>query len=158
MTASARPTGFPGYSETLPCSETSVSTARRLVRTALATWGLDHLDDDGTLIMSELVTNAVRHSGSPACRAIVTRPAPDRVRLAVTDRSRTMPDLMDAPPDAVGGRGLALVDSIADRWGSDRMHWGKRVWAELRTSKPEGDCMEPEVRAPEAGERGIAHP
>jgi two-component sensor histidine kinase len=109
------------------------------------------------LIVSELVTNAIRHSGSPVCRVIVTRPAPGRVRLAVTDQSRAMPDLVDAPPDAVRGRGLALVDSIADRWGTDRMHWGKGVWGELRTDKAENDVPAPEEHAPGAGECKTLH-
>lgn len=161
MASTARPTGHSGYSETLPCDEASVGTARRLVRTALATWGLDAAADDASLIVSELVTNAVRHSGSAACRVIVTRPEPGLVRVAVTDRSRRMPDLLNAPADAVSGRGLALVDALADRWGTDRMHWGKRVWAELRAdlSEPaQDDRPAPDDHVPDAGRCKAAHP
>jgi anti-sigma regulatory factor (Ser/Thr protein kinase) len=160
MASTARPTGHPGYSETLPCDEASVGRARRLVRTALAAWGLDAAADDGSLIVSELVTNAVRHSGGAACRVIVTRHGHGRVRVAVTDRSRRMPDLLNAPADAVSGRGLALVDALADRWGTDRMHWGKRVWAELSADPSEpaqDDGPAPDDHVPDAGRCKAAH-
>lgn len=74
VTASAHPTGHPGYTETLPCDEAGVSAARRLVRTALAAWGLDDLAEDSSVIVSELATNAVRHTRSRHMRVTISRP------------------------------------------------------------------------------------
>lgn len=62
VTATPRSTGHPGYSETLPCAAESAETARGLVRTALSACGLEHLVDDGALIVTELVANAAEHS------------------------------------------------------------------------------------------------
>lgn len=133
VTASAHPTGHPGYTETLPCEEASASAARKLVRTALDAWGLGELAEDSSLIVSELATNAVRHTRSRYMRVTVTRPSPGWVRVAVVDKSRTMPQPRPASETDTGGRGLAVVDAFSDRWGTDRLPWGKRVWAELRT-------------------------
>ncbi|MEU6083763.1 ATP-binding protein [Streptomyces sp. NPDC047108] len=128
----ARPTGCPGYSETLPCEPESAATARRLVRAALLAWGLDGYVEDAVVVVSELVGNAVRHSGSRSLRVTVTRPGAARVRIGVVDKS-TMPPRPGMPEDEdESGRGLVLVEDLAAVWGSDPLPWGKRVWAELR--------------------------
>lgn len=134
VTATARPTGIPGYSETLPRSPESAATARRLVRTALATWRLEQLADAATLIISELTTNAVQHAQSSAIRVVVTRPEPATVQIAVVDKSGVQPVRYEADEDDESGRGLALVELMAARWGIDLLPWGKRVWAELVAS------------------------
>lgn len=127
----ARPTGVPGYSETLPRAPESVATARRLVRTALAAWRLEQLADSATLVVSELVTNAVQHARCDAVRVVVTRPSPSTVCVAVVDKSRVQPVPCRASEHDEGGRGLALVGLLAEKWGTDPLPWGKRVWAEL---------------------------
>ncbi|MFC5957194.1 ATP-binding protein [Streptomyces pratens] len=128
----ARPTGCPGYSETLPCEPESAATARRLVRVALAVWGLDDLADDGALIVSELVSNAVRHARRESIRLTVDRPGAARVRIGVVDFSRVPPAVKEPDDEGEGGRGLVLVNELAVRWGTELLPWGKRVWAELR--------------------------
>ncbi|WP_438452467.1 ATP-binding protein [Streptomyces asiaticus] len=128
VTTTARPSGHPGYTETLPCTAPSAATARRLVRTALAVWGIEHCADAATLIVSELVANAVDHTD---CR-VITRPAPDVVRIAVVDKCRTLPVPRLAGANEERGRGLTVVEECAWRWGADRLPWGKRVWGELR--------------------------
>jgi anti-sigma regulatory factor (Ser/Thr protein kinase) len=125
--------GSPGYSATLPCEAESASQARLLVSAALNTWQLSHLIDDGQLIVSELVANAVQHSHCHRVRVSVERPAGGRVRVAVSDKSRTKPAVATPNVDEEAGRGLLLVDSVADDWGVDYRGWGKVVWAELRT-------------------------
>lgn len=110
-----------------------MATARRLVRTALATWRLEQLADAVALVTSELVTNAVQNARSDALRVVVTRPGAAFVRVAVLDKSRTLPARCEAGEDDEGGRGLALVELLAARWGTDPLPWGKRVWAELET-------------------------
>ncbi|MFI0777943.1 ATP-binding protein [Streptomyces sp. NPDC021212] len=125
-------TGVPGYSETMPCEPASASRARRLVRAALNTWALTHMIDDGTLIISELVGNAARHSGCRLLRVSVRLPDRDRLRLAVTDKCTQAPTAQEPCCDDESGRGLVLVEAMADRWGTEHRTWGKIVWAELR--------------------------
>lgn len=125
-------TGAPGYSETWPCEPKSAQRARSLVRAALNTWGLEVLLDDGALIISELVGNTVRHSGCRVFRASVMLMSSERVRLAVSDKSTVLPQIQQAPQGSVTGRGLLVVDELADRWNTDIQPWGKIVWAELR--------------------------
>ncbi|MGV9424824.1 ATP-binding protein [Streptomyces sp. NPDC003656] len=130
-TTRARPIGHPGYSETLPRKPESAATARRLVRLALTAWRLDDLADDGALIVSELVANAVRHARRLSIRVVVERVAPRTVRVAVADFSHTLPVPCTPKDDAEAGRGLALVAMLAVNWGTDERRWGKVVWAEL---------------------------
>lgn len=125
--------GTPGYSETLPCEAESAGQARLLVSAALNTWQLSHLIDDGQLIVSELVANAVQHSRCHQVRVSVDRPTGGRVRVAVSDKSRSKPALATPSVEEEAGRGLLLVGSVADDWGVDYRGWGKVVWAELRT-------------------------
>ncbi len=142
MTTTARPaaTGHPVYSETYPSVEATAAVARRLVRDALGTWHLDHLADTGELIASELVANAVCHARGRSIRLAVSRPSARRVRIAVVDRAPARVPSMHVPQDsAEHGRGLVLVDAVADRWGYDllgshplRGPYAKRVWAEMR--------------------------
>ncbi|WP_455361238.1 ATP-binding protein, partial [Streptomyces sp. SYSU K21746] len=67
--------------------------------------------------------------------------ADNRVYVAVIDRApRQLPELCKAGPDDINGRGLALVEELADRWGYDLMGsgrslWGKRVWAEMKVTR-----------------------
>ncbi|MFI1953509.1 helix-turn-helix domain-containing protein [Streptomyces xinghaiensis] len=105
--------------------------SRRPVRAALAARGMEELTDDGALIVSELVSNAVRHARSHAIRVTVTRPGPSRVRIGVVDKSTRLPELGEPRDEDEGGRGLPLVRALARDWGTDSLPWGKRVWAEL---------------------------
>lgn len=132
VSATARPTGHPGYSETLPCEAESAETARRLVRTALAAWGLEHVAEDGALVVTELVANAVNHTPGHCIRVIVARPVDGYVRIGVVDKSRTVPVLQHPTDTEVHGRGLTLVDALTTSWGTDLKPWGKCVWAELK--------------------------
>ncbi|MFF4832678.1 ATP-binding protein [Streptomyces sp. NPDC001315] len=101
--------------------------ARRLVSAALSTRGLAELDDAGTLIVSELVGNAVRHTPCRRIRVSVRRVTNELVRIGVTDTSHALPkmDLVDGGNET--GRGLVLVDALSHRWGYDEMRWGKTV-------------------------------
>ncbi|MEU0840238.1 ATP-binding protein [Streptomyces sp. NPDC005962] len=125
-------TGRPAYSQTMPCEAASAIGARRLVRAACGTWGLSDLTASAELIVSELVANAVVHSVSHCLRVTVSRPGSRWVRIAVIDKSRTLPVRRAADADDESGRGLGIVEAVSDRWGTDRLPWGKRVWAELR--------------------------
>ncbi|MEU9981038.1 ATP-binding protein [Streptomyces sp. NPDC050856] len=131
-TTRARPTGHPGYSQTLPREPGSAATARRLVRVALTAWGLDDVAEDGALIVTELVANAVRHARRDSVRVVVERPGASRVRIGVVDLSKAPPMRGEPGPEDEGGRGLVLVAALAADWGTEPLPWGKRVWAELR--------------------------
>lgn len=131
MTATASPTGHPGYTQTMPCMAESAETARRLVRTALAVWDLEQLVDDGTLVVTELVANAVQYTRCRLIRVSVSRPDENFVRIGVVDKSRVLPVRRVPDDNDVRGRGLTLVEALTTRWGSDRLPWGKRVWGEL---------------------------
>ncbi|WEV25635.1 ATP-binding protein [Streptomyces sp. 71268] len=128
----AHHTGHPGYTTTMSCLPESAAHARALVRAALTTWGLEHLADDATTIVSELVANSVRHTGSYPIRVTITRPSANHIRVAVVDKTKRMPVVRHVDARDEGGRGLVVVRALAWRWGTDLLPWGKRVWGELR--------------------------
>ncbi|MEW1721556.1 ATP-binding protein [Streptomyces sp. NPDC093109] len=113
----------------------SVGLARAELRKTLGAWGLGALEESAVLVVSELVTNAVRHAHVPPGREIETRflAVPEGVRLEVHDACSVRPEARRGPSGAVDGRGLVLVEALADAWGvADRDGVGKAVWAVLR--------------------------
>ncbi|MFE3826199.1 ATP-binding protein [Streptomyces sp. NPDC059092] len=125
------PLGHPAYSQTMPCAPESARRARLLVMAACAAWGVPDVSDAAALVVSELIGNSVRHSGSRLVRVLVSLPEPGRVRVAVVDKSRTPPVPRAAEDGAEDGRGLLVVEALADRWGTELLRWGKQVWVEL---------------------------
>ncbi|GAA1070879.1 MULTISPECIES: ATP-binding protein [Kitasatospora] len=116
----------------LPCEERSAQLARGLVRARLGHLGLAALVEDAELVVSELVGNSVRHCGGRRIRVAVRRRLDGRVRISVEDACRTPPTLLTATEDDECHRGLALVDTLADRWGTAPTACGKVTWADLR--------------------------
>ena len=116
-----------------PFGPRSVGRARRLLVRSLDAWGLAHLADAAQLVVSELVTNSVRHAYEPRGHVIRTqfKRLPRGVRIEVHDANDTKPELRSASTEEESGRGLALVDVItAGGWGvDDRDGIGKVVWA-----------------------------
>ncbi|MFC5636331.1 ATP-binding protein [Streptomyces bullii] len=114
-----------------------VGRARRWARSRLAGSGIqadEPLAETLILLVSELVTNAVVHTGCPAVLRLSLPGAAAEgatVRLEVADRSDRAPVPRCVDGDATGGRGLALVDGLADRWGWSAEGAGKRIWCEL---------------------------
>jgi anti-sigma regulatory factor (Ser/Thr protein kinase) len=112
----------------------SVPAARHLVRLVLRSWALEDTADAAEIIASELVTNAVAVSaaaGYPVIRLRLTRRAWSLL-VEVWDACPGLPEPRLGPADALGGRGLVLVDALADRWGSDPADdGGKTVFAEI---------------------------
>lgn len=88
------------------------------------------------LLTSELVTNAVVHGCADV--DLLVRESRGVVRVEVGDTSDRMPVPRPASLDALGGRGLFLVDHLADAWGVERRQRGKAVWFEVRTRRPGG--------------------
>ncbi|KPI33245.1 hypothetical protein OV450_1333 [Actinobacteria bacterium OV450] len=133
------PIGDPAYSETLPRTAESVRDARQLVLSALHVWGLDSYEDSALLVVTELVANAVVHAQHAQVRVTVTLCGPRRVRIAVVDRSLRMPERCKAEAGDERGRGLEIVEALADVWDVDRLRRGKRVWAELTAPEASPD-------------------
>ncbi|GAA3583291.1 hypothetical protein GCM10022419_076380 [Nonomuraea rosea] len=109
-----------------PSVPAGVGEARSLVREQLSGWGLDHTIDDCLLIVSELVTNAVRHGGSAF--ALRLEHHADRVYGEVFDPGDGRPHACPPDLDALSGRGLQIVAAIADDWGVAPARGGKIVW------------------------------
>ncbi|MFD5384886.1 ATP-binding protein [Streptomyces sp. NPDC127074] len=110
-----------------------VALARADLRKALAGWGLIAIEEVALLVLSELITNAVRHARVPG-RQIETRylHQGDKVRIEVHDAADQLPKLRTPTPESVRGRGLVLVETLADQWGvTPRAAVGKAVWAVL---------------------------
>ena len=110
-----------------------VALARADLRKALASWGLPAMEETALLVLSELATNAVRHARVPG-RQIETRflHRGDSVRIEVHDAADQHPRLRTPATEAMHGRGLVLVEALADQWGvTPRAVVGKAVWAVL---------------------------
>ncbi|MEV7978620.1 SpoIIE family protein phosphatase [Streptomyces sp. NPDC086519] len=111
----------------VPADPAAVSEVRAKVTRQLADWDLDGLSFATELILSELVTNAIRHGRAPI-RVQLLR---DRTLICeVSDASTTSPHLRYAASTDEGGRGLFLVAQLAERWGTRYTPAGKVIWAE----------------------------
>ncbi len=115
----------------LPPDPQAAAQARSAVASTLRLWGLEHLAFPVQLITSELVTNAVRHAGTPV--GLLLRLGRGGVRVAVHDGDPTLPEVVEGPGDLdrEGGRGLFLVAATAQRWGCLSGTHDKIVWAEV---------------------------
>lgn len=107
-----------------------VERARNLVGASMRRWGMP--DDGGVaaLLVSELVTNALRYGAQPM-RMIAKHDGPN-LRVEVHDaRGGEPPRLRRAAPDSTNGRGMMIVDALAARWGWSEFGGEKQVWFEL---------------------------
>jgi hypothetical protein len=109
----------------------SASCARRLTLAALRVRGLQSLGEVCELLVSELVGNAVRHTGAQTFGLRMER-RNGWIRAEVRDPSRALPCLLPVHELDVSGRGLMLVDKLSGRWGVDLLPRGKTTWFELR--------------------------
>ncbi|WP_406013396.1 ATP-binding protein [Streptomyces sp. NBC_00984] len=109
----------------------SVGQARSFTSEALADWGLPDRAEDIRLCVSELATNALVHGTAPGHGFLVKLNADeDVVRLEVHDSRRQHPEARQAAGTDTSGRGLILVNALADGWGvEDRAPVGKIVWS-----------------------------
>jgi anti-sigma regulatory factor (Ser/Thr protein kinase) len=107
----------------------AVRHARMLIRDPLKRWGLEDLIDASELLVSELVTNAIKYAnnGEVLLRLILE---PDSLVCEVHDSSPALPRVLQVDKDAENGRGLHVVSQMATRWGARRTPTGKVVWCE----------------------------
>ncbi|MBX9395467.1 ATP-binding protein [Streptomyces sp. TRM72054] len=119
----------------LPSRPESAATARRLAQiVVLRQWGLSaKTTEEAVLLVSELVGNAVRHTGARVF-GLRMRRRRGWIRVEVRDPSRGLPCLMPVQEMDVSGRGLYLVDKLSDRWGVDLLPRGKTTWFEMRVA------------------------
>jgi anti-sigma regulatory factor (Ser/Thr protein kinase) len=124
---------------------TATRTAPGAAREAVRTWLIDRYDqetaDTASLLVSELVTNAVVHGTGTEPSLTVDQVANDVIHVAVRDSSRHLPQRHPEVPDTeqVGGRGLFLIESFATAWGWEPLRSGKRVWFEIACASPIGE-------------------
>ncbi|MEU0689732.1 SpoIIE family protein phosphatase [Streptomyces uncialis] len=106
--------------------------ARRMIRSAVAAWGARDRADDIELVADEMITNALVHTDGPAVVTLrVLAGSQRRLRVDVEDPSSALPRRRDAGDSGVSGRGLLLVDRLADMWGVEARGSGKCVWGEF---------------------------
>jgi len=113
----------------LPFSPSSVAVARRRLHAWLTELGgSPETVEDARVVLSELLANSVRHARPLADGSVLVSWSLDGavVRLSVTDGGgQTLPRPLHAPSSAVAGRGMAIVDTLADRWWTE--HTGSRA-------------------------------
>jgi anti-sigma regulatory factor (Ser/Thr protein kinase) len=117
----------------LPRTADQLSAARAFARDTLVTWGCRERIDDVVLLVSELFTNAVLH-GAGGVEVGIELLGGARLRVEVVDEGRRqhMPGPADPGVEAIGGRGLLIVDALASKWGNGHDREGRtRMWVEF---------------------------
>ncbi|MFF7590757.1 SpoIIE family protein phosphatase [Kitasatospora purpeofusca] len=112
---------------TLEADPSGVGRVREAATAQLRQWGLEELEFTTELVLSELVTNAIRYAGGPVGVRLIRA---ERLTCEVSDPSATQPRMRRARLTDEGGRGLYLVAQLTTRWGSRYTRRGKTIWAE----------------------------
>ena len=122
--------GATRMSWSMPAEPESVPLSRHCVVSVLRDSGWDEESIGYVALMTtELVSNAVEHAGTPY--TLTVEVAPQGLRVDVRDASAALPVVREmCAPDAVRGRGLALIAELAQRWGCEPVGDGKSVWFE----------------------------
>ena len=116
----------------LPSSTNSPQLARAFLRSTLETWKLDGFGDVTELLVTELVANVVTHVGAPMTLRV--QRSPSTMRVEIDDPSTEVPVVRHPDPAEEHGRGVLLVDQLANAWGVDPRGDGKTVWFEIDVS------------------------
>ncbi|MGW0879521.1 ATP-binding protein [Streptomyces sp. NPDC002671] len=114
-----------------------VAALRRVLRLHLKVWGLPEVIDAAQLCVSELVSNVIAHVGHETPTTLAVSMNGSYLRVEVHDPdARALPTLLQAGLDSEAGRGMALVDATADRWGVELRADRKVTWCEMDTGLP----------------------
>ncbi len=113
-----------------------LAAARTVVRLVLDLWDCDDPDDALALLTGEVVTNAVRHGAGVLATHVDLSLLDGVLQVAAEVSTSARPVPRTTPADAVGGRGLLLVEALAARWGSTPTDRGKVVWFEFPVRRP----------------------
>ncbi|MGY1695022.1 ATP-binding protein [Geodermatophilus sp. SYSU D00814] len=116
----------------LPPSARSVPVARHLAREVLLAWDAPQDGADVELLVTELVANVVDHVGGESVLSLELEYSDGWLRIAVADGSAVRPVVGELRGDQPRGRGMQIVDAIADDWGVEDVDGGKRVWFSLQ--------------------------
>ena len=116
---------------TLPAEDHSVRLARQAAHVVLSAWRLAHMEETAVLIVSELVTNAVRHARETDVVEVDLHVTRTCLRIEIQDCDRHWPQPRIPGGFEESGFGFVLVDALADKWGVRETTAGKAVWAEL---------------------------
>lgn len=115
-----------------PGDPEALVSARHMIGAAVRAWGARDRADEIELIADELIVNALMHTDGPAIVTLRVLTGPQRrLRVEVEDRSSALPRRREAGDSGVSGRGLMLVDRLADVWGVESRGSGKCVWCEF---------------------------
>jgi anti-sigma regulatory factor (Ser/Thr protein kinase) len=123
---------MPDVETQLPGTDEAPQSARAFLRAALQTWRLDGFGEVTELLTSELISNVVRHVGSPMTLRALSEGS--TLRIEVDDTSSEPPVLRARDPGEPSGNGILLVDQLATNWGTDIRSDGKTVWFEIDVS------------------------
>ncbi|BDH06391.1 SpoIIE family protein phosphatase [Streptomyces seoulensis] len=122
----------------VPGDPDALTRARHLIGAEARAWGAGDRADEIELVADELITNALMHTeGSATVTLRLLSGAERRLRVEVEDSSSALPRRREPQDDGVSGRGLLLVDMLADAWGVEARGGGKAVWCEFRVD-PDG--------------------
>src|SRR4029077_13825774 len=117
----------------------AVRHARSLIRDPLKRWGLEDLIDNTELLVSELVTNAIKYANGEVMLRLILEP--DTLVCEVHDSSPALPRVLQVDKDAENGRGLHVVSRVASRWGVRRTSGGKVVWCQQQVPEEVTEAM-----------------
>ncbi|MET7620077.1 SpoIIE family protein phosphatase [Streptomyces sp. NPDC005408] len=110
----------------------ALRSARHMIRAAVGAWGARERSDEIELAADEMITNALMHTDGGAIVTTRVLAGPERrLRVEVEDRSSALPRRREAGESGVSGRGLMLVDRLAEAWGVESRGSGKCVWCEF---------------------------
>ena len=119
---------------TLPVTTDAAALARQATRIALTAWRLGFLEETAALLVSELVTNVIRHArGGAGVMALELETMNTWLRIEIADSDPRWPQPRIPAGFDDSGFGFILVDALATKWGVREMAPGKAVWAELDT-------------------------
>lgn len=146
----------PMYGFTVAAAVRAVPTARRQVAALAGNLGVSVSDETletVELLASEVIANAVMYSAAP-CEVAVTR-TDERIRVEVTDTAPSLPSAVEAGPNDECGRGLLLVDALADAWGVQPDLRGKTTWFEIAPESSTESSGYDSTGAPSSGTAAV---